>query len=203
MIKHLIFDFGGVFLNLHGRTSGVPANLAAIFNLPVAEVEALWQENKTKLITGQETPRDFLVFLCQQFELKHNLDDALEKWAAKHTVTQDKIDWELVAYAEELKHHYRLHLLTDQINIGEDDKLKSKVETLFTQIFRSYEQGVRKPDLSAFHNVLAQIKAQPQDCVFIDDDVKNIEAARSIGMYAIQYHFGHVTELKTELQKLI
>lgn len=80
MIKHIIFDFGGVILDLGGQTTGIPDELASIFELPVEEVSPVWEENKTNLLTGKETPIEFLNFFIQKYNLSHNVEESLSKW---------------------------------------------------------------------------------------------------------------------------
>ena len=60
MIKHIIFDFGGVFLDLNKSGMGVPTQLSKIFNIPVDVADKFWNENKEKMLIGKETPKDFL-----------------------------------------------------------------------------------------------------------------------------------------------
>lgn len=73
-------------------------------------------------------------------------------------------------------------------------------------IFASGKIKLSKPYPQAYEHVIETMKVQPEDCIFIDDQIKNIEAARAVGMHAI-----HLTDYKnpeaykaveTELQRL-
>ncbi len=51
MYKHIIFDFGGVFLDLGGKHTGIPNDLSKIFNISEGEASEIWKDNKERLLT--------------------------------------------------------------------------------------------------------------------------------------------------------
>jgi FMN phosphatase YigB (HAD superfamily) len=51
----------------------------------------------------------------------------------------------------------------------------------------SYELGALKPDRSFFERALAKFALKPSECLFIDDQAQNVEAARDFGMRTIQH----------------
>ena len=53
---------------------------------------------------------------------------------------------------------------------------------IFERVFTSADAGMRKPDLCFFKYVLEEIKAEPSSIVFVDDQLENVLAARSLGM---------------------
>lgn len=69
----------------------------------------------------------------------------------------------------------------------------------FTRTFFSGQLGMIKPDTRIFDHVLKELAAAPGDVVFIDDNLPNIEAARSLGLRTV--HFGPETDLERELAK--
>lgn len=58
-------------------------------------------------------------------------------------------------------------------------------------IFHSGSIKFAKPHQEAYTHVINKMGVQPQDCIFIDDQIKNVEAARAVGMNAI-----HLTDYK-------
>jgi FMN phosphatase YigB (HAD superfamily) len=50
--------------------------------------------------------------------------------------------------------------------------------------------------------MLIKIKAEPQECIFVDDSEKNINAARSLGIHGILYKYGKLPKLIKEFQSL-
>ncbi len=77
---------------------------------------------------------------------------------------------------------------------------KFKVTRHFGLVFLSYLIGFQKPDLRIYQHVIKTAGRRPEEIVFVDDRSENIEAARSLGIIAIQ--FENPTQLKTELRLL-
>lgn len=59
-------------------------------------------------------------------------------------------------------------------------------------IFVSGEMKTAKPYPEAYKHVVEKMKANPQDFIFIDDSIRDVEAARAAGMQAI-----HLTDHKS------
>jgi len=57
--------------------------------------------------------------------------------------------------------------------------------------------GAAKPDPRIFEILFERVGRRPQELVFVDDSLKNIKAARTLGMPAI--HFRPGVDLKSEL----
>ena len=72
---------------------------------------------------------------------------------------------------------------------------------LFDSIAYSYKDKVSKPDKRSFELIMSKFHADPGECLFIDDSLVNVRAARELGMFAIQ--FATATELETELKQLL
>ena len=62
------------------------------------------------------------------------------------------------------------------------------------KIFVSYELGLLKPDAEIYKQVLRLLKAKPKEVVFIDDKLKNVEAAKSIGINGIVFNKDTIAE---------
>ncbi|MDN3480445.1 HAD family phosphatase [Arthrobacter sp. APC 3897] len=69
----------------------------------------------------------------------------------------------------------------------------------FTRTFFSGPLGMSKPDPRIFTHVLDELGAVPADVVFIDDNVRNIGAARELGLHTV--HFRPGTDLRQELAR--
>lgn len=57
-----------------------------------------------------------------------------------------------------------------------------------------------KPDSAIYHHLTDDFDVHPQDAVFIDDNLPNVEAARELGFYGI--HFQGAEGLRSELEAL-
>ena len=57
--------------------------------------------------------------------------------------------------------------------------------------------GAAKPDPRIFEILFKQVGRRPEELLFVDDSLKNVEAARALGMPAI--HFDRGVDLESEL----
>ena len=46
--------------------------------------------------------------------------------------------------------------------------------------------GVTKPDARMFHALLEALRAEPKECLFVDDRAGNVQAARALGLHGVQ-----------------
>jgi len=66
--------------------------------------------------------------------------------------------------------------------------------------FFSCDTGVRKPAPEAYLGACQKLERRPEECVFIDDRQANTDAARAVGMHAIQFT-GAVGALRRSLSE--
>jgi|SRR6185437_3069103 len=64
----------------------------------------------------------------------------------------------------------------------------------------SHSLGIVKPDERIYVHAIAGIGEPAETTLFIDDRIENVEAARAVGLHALQYttHEDFLRELQTE-----
>jgi putative hydrolase of the HAD superfamily len=67
----------------------------------------------------------------------------------------------------------------------------------FDVLVWSFQLRMAKPDPAIYHHVLSELGVAPEEALFIDDKLVNIQAARALGMQAIQ--FTTVAKLREDL----
>ena len=76
-------------------------------------------------------------------------------------------------------------------NISKEDYafLSAKMAnwSVFDRVFTSGHAGMRKPDLRFYRHVLKETKLAPEEAVFIDDQMANVLAAKSLGIESIVF----------------
>jgi len=70
---------------------------------------------------------------------------------------------------------------------------------LFDEIIVSGEVRVMKPEREIFDLTLRRLGLRADECLFIDDSARNVEAAAAIGFQTI--HFQSPSQLESELQR--
>ena len=111
----------------------------------------------------------------------------------------------LIAYARELKAHYKIGLLS---NIGDhmfERLFGGEAGELFDTVVLSYQEGMIKPDPNIFILTAERLGLLPEECIMIDDREENCDGARRAGMQAILHTSNDITrrriaEITSELQ---
>jgi FMN phosphatase YigB (HAD superfamily) len=98
-----------------------------------------------------------------------------------------KLDW-----LKETAKKYRIFLFsnTNIIHYQCFSKMFYELEgrefnSCFEKAYYSHEMGLRKPDPESFLQVLAEQALDPAETLFIDDTIKNIDAAKQLRFQAI------------------
>ena len=96
---------------------------------------------------------------------------------------------------------YRVCLLSDHGREWIDYILPlHPVLGLLDRRFFSFDLGAIKRERVSFERVLAELQAEPGECVFIDDNQQNVEVARSVGITPIL--FTGAPALRADLARL-
>lgn len=67
----------------------------------------------------------------------------------------------------------------------------------FDHMTFSCDVGVMKPAAGIYHHCLAGVGREPGECLFLDDRPENVDAARALGLHAVQFH--SATQVADEL----
>lgn len=188
-IKNIIFDLGGVIINLD-----IPKTIQEFNKLSPKSFEVIYNQLQQSPIfdqfdKGQITERDFLDALKQA--LDNNLTDAqlLFAWNAMLLdFPKHRLDM-----LQELKSSYRLFLLsnTNETHVLEFENILSlahghkNLEPFFEKVYYSCRVNKRKPDVDIFEMVLLENDLKPEETVFIDDSPQHVEGALKTGLKAV------------------
>lgn len=188
MIRNIIFDLGGVILNLDPL-----ATQKAFENLGMADFE---KHYSTIRQTGCFDDFDRGKISEQEFR------DHLKKFLPA-AVTNEMIDtaWnamlldlpkERLELLEALGKKYRLFLLsnTNEIHVTAFSAYLNKTygfndfSSYFERWYYSCRIGKRKPDAEAFQHVLDENGLKAEETIFIDDSPQHVEGAKKMGIKA-------------------
>lgn len=85
------------------------------------------------------------------------------------------------------QNNYEMHALTNYPIWYEMIEHKLKLSTYLSWSFCSCTIGKRKPDLEFYAEVVRRLDVEPENCIFIDDRMRNVEAAVESGMVGLQF----------------
>jgi putative hydrolase of the HAD superfamily len=184
-IKTIIFDFGGVLVNLDKQ-----ACINAFKNLGVTDIEKYVNEYSQSgllldlekgLISAQEF-RETIKQMSSKEITNEQIDTA---WKA---FLLDVPDYKL-AFIRELRKKFRVVLLSNtniiHMNFAKKQYFSKNgfsIDTYFDRCYLSYEIGMVKPSREIFEFILREERISGQECLFLDDGETNIQIASELGI---------------------
>ena len=185
-IKSIIFDLGGVILNLdYSKT------VDEFKKIGVLHSKKLYSQKKQTLLfddfeKGKIKSEKFISTLKDSENLKIKEIDFINAWNAMLL----EIPIEKLKFIYGLKKDYKIFLLsnTNEIHIKkfkEDLKKNNMLEQFyncFDKIYYSSRMGKRKPEKSCFNQVLEENGLMAENTLFIDDSIQHIEGAKKAGI---------------------
>jgi epoxide hydrolase-like predicted phosphatase len=82
---------------------------------------------------------------------------------------------------------YRVAMLSNVTESQADIIRKLGYYELFDPVVLSCDIKVEKPNEEAYKILLERLCLRPSECLFIDDQIKNVEAAQKLGIESIEY----------------
>jgi putative hydrolase of the HAD superfamily len=184
MHKAILFDLGRVLIHFDFRRG-----YRALEGLcPHAAEEIPRRLAGTGLVerfeTGLVEPRDFVDQICQALDMKVDYDQFRVIWSSIFT---DVLIPE--SMLEGLKRRYRL-VLVSNTNALHFEMIRETYAHLlrhFDDLVLSYEVRAMKPQPEIFQAAVELAGCLPQECFYTDDIAAYIEAAKQMGIDAVQF----------------
>lgn len=185
-IRNIIFDFGGVFIDVDYRKTE-----KAFVDAGIGNFHDLYSQNSASALFEQ----------LERGELDQpQFYEALRK-ASSTSLPDQHIDecWnsmlgdfypEAIDLAKSLKDRYRIFLFSNTniihhhrfMQIYREQFGRDDFESIFEKVYYSHTAGIRKPYPEAFEWVLNDAGIRAEDTLFIDDTISNIEGAEKVGL---------------------
>lgn len=188
-IRHIIFDLGGVLLNID-----YAATERAFEALGIADFRQRYSQlSQDQFFDDWETGRLSREAFIEGLRRAgcEGLAEAriVEAWNAM------LLDFPLrrLQLLQQLRLRYDLFLLSNTNEIHEEAFNRLLAQTcgwsslghFFDKIYFSHRVGQRKPGREIFERILQENGLRPEHTLFIDDSPQHIEAAQSLGIQAI------------------
>ena len=204
-IKNIIFDLGGVILNIdYARPQD------EFRKLGISGIDDLYSKQSqhplfNKLETGKITEAQF-VDEIQKFSSKPlNYQDVINAW---NSIILD-FPLRRLQILQQLQLHFNTFLLsnTNEIHEREFNRVLQNtcgypsLAVFFDRIYLSHRVGVRKPDAAIFELILKENNLVLDETLFIDDSIQHIETADKLGIKTIHIKDGMTMEKDIFLPK--
>jgi putative hydrolase of the HAD superfamily len=182
-----IFDYGGVLV-LH-QTDEEQARLAEIAGVPKhAFIELYWSDRldyDKGLLTGAEYWQALAARSGGGTLGQQQVEDLIEL-DSQSWMHFDDVMWEWI---DQLRGAgKRVAMLSNMPReLGEAIKLNTDKLDVFDQVTLSYEVHSVKPEPAIYEHCLEGIGTAPEQTLFLDDKIANVQGAEMLGIRAMQF----------------
>jgi len=207
-IRAVISDFGGVLTNhlveafaAFQDESGISAEQLGRGMQRIAERDGEYP--LFKLERGEISEPDFLD------DLSWGLEEELGHRPTLHTFREVyfkalRPNEQMLELMRELRGlGYRMAILTNNVREWEELwRAKLPIDEIFELVVDSAWVGMRKPEPEIYQLTCERLgKVDPADCLFVDDNQLNVEAARKLGMCAVLFESNEqaIPEIRAQL----
>ena len=185
-IKNIIFDLGGVILNIDNKLTE-----EAFIKLGVKNFHEIFGHGHAASFVleyeiGKISDEEFISQLKKISGLSVSNEEILAAW----NIMLLDFPSERIELLNRLKKNYRLFLFsnTNALHVVELKKRyraafsNNELDDHFEKAYYSQILGMRKPDVGSFLHIIKENNLQPQETLFIDDALINIEGANKAGL---------------------
>ena len=177
-ISTILFDYGGVLAE-----EGFTLGLAVIAKENTLEPAAFFHAATEAIygcgyVTGKSTEQAYWQLLRSQTGITGE-DQALTETILSRFTLRPKM---LVAVRALRKQGLNPVILSDQTDWLDRLHARQPFFHEFSQVFNSYHLGKTKRDPSLFTEVLAALKVEPRNALFVDDNQGHIDRAAALGL---------------------
>lgn len=197
MIKAIFFDLGGVIIL--NKVNQIYQEWAQKLNISVDELRSLMRSfNDVRMKGSDISAKDFLksakidfISEDQLLELQNNL------WGTEYVN-----EWLVESFIKKNQSKFTLGVISNNFKEAEEVLLKKfKVPKFYSLFISSPEIGSLKPDRKIYEYALSKGNFKPQECLFIDDSLPNVQGAEEVGMIGLQ--FTDNDKLKQDLSNIL
>jgi len=197
IIRAVLFDFGGVIAEegfYNGLIHLAEKQALDVRTMPDEGMNAVYDSG---FVLGHGSAADFWALLRKHTGLEGD-DDFLTNLI----IDGFKIRSWMIELIRNLRGKgYVTGILSDQTHWLNELDERDHFYHEFDHIYNSYNLGKGKRDPSLFTDVVNNLNLQPAEVLFIDDNKKNVQTAKEMGLSII--HYVTYERLVSELENLL
>lgn len=197
-IRHIIFDLGGVLLNIDYKLTEQAFIDAGITDFAERYSQLKQTELFDKFEIGAASKEEFIEALMKMSSQPLSREQIIKAWNAM------LLDFPLrrLQLLQQLRIYHDLFLLSNTNEIHEEafnailmsSHRIPNIGVFFDKVYLSHRVGMRKPDKEIFERILDENQLRPECTLFIDDSPQHIAAAKQLGIQTIWLEPGMTIE---------
>lgn len=184
MIKNLIFDFGGVVVDIYWEEAVKHFKELGLANADVVLDKYKQNGIFLELEEGKIDSEQFRAELSKMCGRELSQEETESGWLGFFK----GVPVHRLKTLEQLHRKYKMYLLSNTnpyvMNWARSERFSEMgkgLDYFFDKLYMSYQMGVTKPSLEIFRKMIDDSHIVPEESLFVDDGPANIEAARSLG----------------------
>lgn len=197
-IKGILFDLGGVVIE--SFKFGFYGDAGKKFGISPKEIERVADEEWAPLERGEETNEQLWHKVTRKLKLDTLTGATLASMWLEHYKRDARIKEEVLDIVKRLRNRYKLGVIS---NSQREHSAVNRARGLFDNfdtVLLSNEVGMRKPEKEFFEAAARELKLSFDELLFVDDEMRWVEAAQNYGLRAIL--FESAEQLEKEFEKL-
>ncbi len=197
-IRALVLDYGGVISKPQNPEN--VSNMLQIINQDTSDFRIIYREKRDNYDNGKLSGDEYWHSILQHYGLEQ-ISCNVTKLIQEDIESWTQIDDSMIQFIKESRE--KLHTLAIISNMTRDCLIFMKKHfqwlELFDELTFSCEFGKNKPDPKIYQAFLSRIEIPPQECLFVDDLVENVDGAMKSGMNVI--HFKSFLQFRQEVEQ--
>lgn len=183
MIKAILFDFDGVLTTDATGSQSICNYICKKTGLDLETFKKEYYKYNNDLLNGRTNHEDIWYSICKGLNTKIDINILYESFV------NTPIDIQMMAFVDELKRqNYKIGIVTD----NKKDRIDAIVKyydwnKIFDAIIISAEVGSGKDNNQIFIKAIECLNLNADECVFIDNQKKNLIIPKSMGMHVIYF----------------
>jgi len=196
-IKAVIWDVGGVLIRTENpEPRGELATELGVTREFLVEL-VFGGEQGTRAQTGEISQDEIWAYARNELKLSSNEYPDLRQ----RFFRGDILDSKLVAFIRTIKPHYKIGIISNAWSELPTALEEWEILDLFDVVVGSGDVGIMKPDPKIYQIALDYLAVKPDEAVFIDDFIENVQGARQLGIHTI--YFRNRDQALIELKSLL
>ena len=185
-LRAVIFDLGGVIVRTEYQAPR--QKLAERFGMDYEDIEKIVfgggpNGSAARASVGEITEEEHWQQVMKILKLRADEYPRIQQ----EFFGGDVVDRTLLDFLRSLKPKYKIGLISNAWSGLRAYIEREKFEDVFDVMIISAEVRTAKPEEAIFHLALEQLEVSPNEAVFVDDFIANIEACEKLGMKGILF----------------
>jgi FMN phosphatase YigB (HAD superfamily) len=182
-IRFIFIDFGGVLVRTEDK--GPRMRQADKLGLTSRDLEKIiFESESARRASMGEIPEDaHWQAVAEVLGVSREESDKI----TAEFFAGDRVDTILTDYLRSQRPARKICLISNAWSGLRAFITRHRFDDVFDFMVISAEVGITKPDPRIYRLALGKLGAKPEESIFIDDVLVNVEAARDIGMVGIQF----------------